>query len=261
MSYDTITVLHVGSFSNNLNRHGSSLGCLDNNMNAMRYTGRMNESQKPIGTLVITRHGESEWNLLGKWTGWTDVGLTEKGAHDAEEIGKIVTDFHYDELYVSALKRTEETLQGIIRGLERPEMNDLPKTADQALNERDYGVYTGKDKWEVKSEVGEDEFNTIRRGWDNLIPEGENLKQVYDRVIPYFKSEILPKLQDGKTILLVAHGNSIRALIKHLDNISDEGIADVEMKFGKVLIYRFEPGSDMPIDREERQAEIEQTHA
>ena len=140
-------------------------------------------------------------------------------------------------------------------------MNDLPKTADQALNERDYGVYTGKDKWEVKSEVGEDEFNTIRRGWDNLIPEGENLKQVYDRVIPYFKSEILPKLQDGKTILLVAHGNSIRALIKYLDNISDEGIADVEMKFGKVLIYRFEPGSDMPIDREERQAEIEQTHA
>ncbi|NCU30310.1 2,3-diphosphoglycerate-dependent phosphoglycerate mutase [Candidatus Saccharibacteria bacterium] len=221
----------------------------------------MNQSQNNTGTLVITRHGESEWNLLGKWTGWTDVGLTEKGASDAEEIGKIIGDFEYDEIYTSVLKRTEETLQGIIRGLGRPEMNELPKTANAALNERDYGVYTGKEKWEVKEEVGEDEFTVIRRGWDNVIPEGENLKQVYDRVIPYFKAEILPKLQAGKTILVVAHGNSIRALIKYLDRISDEDIADVEMKFGKVLIYRFKQGNDRPVDKKERQADIEQTHA
>lgn len=220
----------------------------------------MNESHT-LGKLVITRHGESEWNLLGKWTGWTDVSITEKGAKDAEEIGKILTDFDFDELYTSVLKRTEETLQGIIRGLDRPEMNNLPKTANAALNERDYGVYTGKDKWEVKEEVGEDEFTVIRRGWDNVIPEGENLKQVYDRVIPYFKTEILPKLQAGETILLVAHGNSIRALFKYLDDISDEDIADVEMKFGKVVIYGFEPGNDMPVSKEERQTDIEQTHA
>lgn len=211
--------------------------------------------------MVIIRHGESEWNLRGKWTGWTDVGLTEKGARDAEEIGKIITDFDFDEVYVSALKRSEETFQGIIRGLGRPEMNQLPKTADTALNERDYGIYTGKNKWEVKEEVGEDEFTLIRRGWDNVIPEGENLKQVYERVIPYFKAEILPKLQAGETVLLVAHGNSIRALIKYLDSISDEDIADVEMKFGKVLIYRFEKDNDMPVGKEERQADIEQTRA
>lgn len=222
--------------------------------------GVMNDSHT-LGKLVITRHGESEWNVLGKWTGWTDVGLTEKGAHDAEEIGKIITDFDYDEIYTSVLKRTEETLQGIIRGIGRPGLNDLPKTADAALNERDYGIYTGKDKWEVKEEVGEDEFTVIRRGWDNVIPEGENLKQVYERVVPYFKSDILPKLQQGETVLVVAHGNSIRALIKYLDGISDDDIADVEMTFGKVLIYTFEPGNDRPILKEERQAAIEQTHA
>lgn len=221
----------------------------------------MNETHAKPGILVITRHGESEWNLLGKWTGWTDVSITEKGAHDAEEIGKIIADFEYDEIYTSALKRTEETLQGIIRGLNRPGMNQLPKTADAALNERDYGIYTGKEKWEVKDEVGEDEFNMIRRGWGNMIPEGENLKRVYERVIPYFTSEIMPKLHAGKTILLVAHGNSIRALIKYLDGISDEGIADVEMKFGQVLVYTFNAESEKPLTKEVRQAEIEQTHA
>ena len=221
----------------------------------------MNESPKTTGTLVITRHGESEWNLLGKWTGWTDVSITEKGAKDAEEIGKLISDFEFDEIYTSVLKRTEETLQGIIRGLGRPEMNDLPKTADAALNERDYGIYTGKDKWEVKDEVGEDEFNVIRRGWDNNIPEGENLKQVYDRVIPYFTAEILPKLQAGETVLVVAHGNSIRALIKFLDEISDDNIADVEMKFGQVLVYTFAAESEKPLTKEVRQAAIEQTHA
>lgn len=221
----------------------------------------MNESQKRTGTLVITRHGESEWNVLGKWTGWTDVGLTEKGYNDAKEIGKIITDFEYDEIYTSVLKRTEETLQGIIEGLDRPAMNDLPKTANQALNERDYGVYTGKNKWEVEKEVGEEAFTAIRRGWDTPIPDGENLKQVCERVIPYFKAEILPKLWQGETILMVAHGNSIRALMKYLDTISDEAIADVEMKFGQVLIYTFEAGSDMPSHKEVRQANIEQTHA
>lgn len=223
--------------------------------------GGMNESHKTTGTLVVTRHGESEWNVLGKWTGWTDVGLTEKGFNDAKEIGKIIGDFDYDEIYVSSLKRTEETLQGIIQGMERSSMNELPKTAARELNERDYGVYTGKDKWEVKEEVGEDEFNVIRRGWDNEIPQGENLKQVYERVVPYFMAKILPKLQNGETILLVAHGNSIRALIKYLENVSDEAIADVEMKFGRVLVYEFEAGNDLPVHKEERQAQIEQTHA
>jgi len=109
----------------------------------------MTDFSNTKGLLVITRHGESEWNLLGKWTGLTDVSITEKGAKDAEEIGRTIpADIHFDEIYTSVLKRTEETLQGIIRGMGKPELNDLPKTANAAINERDYGKYTGMNKWE-----------------------------------------------------------------------------------------------------------------
>lgn len=222
----------------------------------------MTDFQNTKGLLVISRHGESEWNVLGKWTGWTDVGLTEKGAADAEEIGRTIPiDIQFDEVYTSVLKRTEETLQGIIRGLEKPALNELPKTAAQELNERDYGVYTGKNKWEVQQEVSEETFTGLRRGWDFPVEGGENLKQVYERVVPYFETEILPKLQAGENLLMVAHGNSIRALMKYLEDISDEGIADVEMKFGQVLVYRFEQGSAKPVEKTALQANIEQTKA
>lgn len=210
----------------------------------------------------MTRHGESEWNVLGKWTGWTDVGLTEKGASDAEEIGRTIpADIHFDEIYTSVLKRTEETLQGIIHGLGRPELNELPKTAAAELNERDYGKYTGMNKWDVQKTVDEATFNGLRRGWDFPVEGGENLKQVYERVVPYFERELLPKLQAGENLLMVAHGNSIRALMKYLEDISDDGIADVEMKFGQVLIYRFEPSGDKPVEKTVLQANIEQTNA
>lgn len=222
----------------------------------------MTDFSNTKGLLVITRHGESEWNVLGKWTGWTDVGLTKKGVKDAEEIGRTIPgEIRFDEIYTSVLKRTEETLQGIIRGMGKPELNELPKIADEALNERDYGIYTGKNKWEVQAEVDEATFSGIRRGWDWPIPEGENLKQVYERVLPYFEQEMLPKLQAGENLLVVAHGNSIRALIKYLENISDEDIADVEMKFGQVLIYGFTPDSNKPVEKIALQADIEQTHA
>ena len=226
------------------------------------YTVVMTDFQNTKGLLVISRHGESEWNVLGKWTGWTDVGLTEKGAADAEEIGRTIPgDIRFDEVYTSVLKRTEETLQGIVRGLGKPELNELPKTATAELNERDYGVYTGKNKWEVQQSVDEATFTGLRRGWDFPVEGGENLQQVYSRVVPYFEREILPKLQAGENILMVAHGNSIRALIKYLENISDENIADVEMKFGQVLIYCFESSSNTPVDKTVLQATIEQTKA
>jgi len=222
----------------------------------------MTDFQNTKGLLVISRHGESEWNLLGKWTGLTDVGLTEKGVKDAETIGATIpSDIAFDEVYTSVLKRTEETLQGIVRGLKKPEINALPKTAVAELNERDYGKYTGMNKWEVKDSVDEATFNGLRRGWDFPVEGGENLKQVYERVIPYFEREILPKLQAGENILMVAHGNSIRALMKYLEDISDEGIADVEMKFGQVLIYRFTNDSLRPIEKISLQAPIEQTKA
>lgn len=222
----------------------------------------MTDYSNTKGLLVISRHGESEWNLLGKWTGLTDVGLTEKGAKDAEEIGRTIpAEIHFDEIYTSVLKRTEETLQGIIRGMGRPELSDLPKTANAAINERDYGKYTGMNKWDVQKAVSEETFTGLRRGWDFPVEGGENLKQVYERVVPYFESEMLPKLHAGENLLMVAHGNSIRALMKYLDNVSDEGAADLEMKFGQILIYRFEASNTMPVEKVVLQANVEQTKA
>ena len=109
---------------------------------------------------------------------------------------------------------------------------------------------SGKNKWQVKDEIGEEAFNGIRRGWDYLVPGGETLKDVYARVVPYFEREILPKLQAGENILLVAHGNSIRALIKHLDQISESEMANVEMPFGQLLLYKFEADNNLPTKKE-----------
>ena len=207
-----------------------------------------------MGTLVISRHGESEWNLLGKWTGWTDVGLTEKGYADTVRLGALLQDLTIDEAYTSALKRTHQTLDALLEG--KGSQADLPVTRATELNERDYGDMTGKNKWEVKEEIGEEAFNGIRRGWDYPVPGGETLKMVYERVLPYFKREILPKLQAGENILLVAHGNSIRALMKELDQISEADMANVEMLFGQVLVYTFDESDALPVNREVRQIDI-----
>lgn len=214
------------------------------------------------GILYIARHGESEWNTLGKWTGWTDVSLTEKGKNDARLIGEsFLQDVTFDAVYTSDLRRTHETLNAMMEGAGNAlRSSDTSVVHSAELKERDYGIYTGKDKWEVQKEVSEEEFTGIRRGWDHPIPEGENLKQVYDRVKPYFLNEILPKLKAGQKVLVVAHGNSIRALMKHLEDISDEGIADVEMPLGHLLIYTFD-GDDTPIDKQDVSIDVGATKA
>ena len=208
-----------------------------------------------MGTLVISRHGESEWNLLGKWTGWTDVGLTEKGYADTVRLGALLQDLTFDEAYTSALKRTHQTLDALLEG--KGSQADLPVTRATELNERDYGDMTGKNKWEVKEEIGEEAFNGIRRGWDYPVPGGETLKDVYERALPYFQAEILPRLQKGENILLVAHGNSIRALMKYLDQVPEADMANVEMPFGQLLVYTFGPESDLPTYKEVLSVEIE----
>ena len=206
-----------------------------------------------MGKLVISRHGESEWNLLGKWTGWTDVGLTEKGYADTVHLGKLLRDIDFDEAYTSALKRTHQTLDALLEG---KGIEALPTTQAAELNERDYGDLTRKNKSEVQEEIGEEAFNGIRRGWDYPVPGGETLKMVYARVMPYFEAEILPKLQAGENILLVAHGNSIRALMKYLDQVPEADMAYVEMPFGQILIYDFVADQDLPTHKEIRQIDI-----
>lgn len=195
-------------------------------------------TEPKTGLLIISRHAESEWNVLGKWTGLTDVNLTEKGRDEAKKIGEVLADIQFDAVYTSEQKRTHQTLWGILEGAGHA---DVPHHVSGAINERDYGDLTGKNKWEVKDEIGDEAFTGIRRGWDYPVPGGETLKDVHARVVPFFEAEILPRLQHGENILLVAHGNSIRALIKHLEDIHEDEIANVEMEFGQVLLYHIAP--------------------
>ncbi|QQS18588.1 2,3-bisphosphoglycerate-dependent phosphoglycerate mutase [Candidatus Saccharibacteria bacterium] len=210
------------------------------------------QPQKPrMGKLLVTRHAESEWNALGQWTGLTDVHLSEKGFHEAALLGVSIRslDIKLDQAYCSEQIRTLETLEGI---LDASGQIDVPFSRTAAINERDYGEYTGKNKWDMKELVGDDEFSKIRRGWDHPVPGGETLKRVYERVIPFYKDEVLPLLLSGKNVLLVAHGNSIRALMKYIENISDEDVENLEMPFGNTMIYDVDPEGHMLAKNETR---------
>lgn len=209
------------------------------------------------GLLVLVRHGESEWNLQGKWTGWTDVSLTKKGASDARKMGELLKDVHFDDVYTSKLKRSIETMQNVLQTQGQAGMDYTPV---QELNERDYGDYTGMNKWDVKAKVGEEKFNAIRRNFDEPIPNGETLHMVYDRVVPWYREVALPKLLNGENVLFVAHGNSIRALVKYIESISDADIAHFEMVFGTILEYHVDNDGKM-VDKKELHADITKTNA
>lgn len=219
----------------------------------------MTKHNTHTGILVISRHGESEWNLLGKWTGQTDVSITPKGADDSRKVGELLRGYHFDAVYTSDLKRTIETLNAHLDTMNHD--GDIPHIISPATKERDYGELTGMDKWEVKEKLGEIEFNGIRRGWNHPVPGGETLKDVHDRTVPYFDAEILPRLHKGENILMVSHGNTVRALMKHLEDIHEDDMATVEMPFGTVLIYHFTSGVLKPHKKEVLQADITPPHA
>ena len=204
-----------------------------------------------MGKLVLVRHHESEWNKLGKWTGVVDVHLSPEGFEGSKKMGELIKDFHFDQIFTSTQSRSQETLATMLTTM--PLAVNIPREASKAINERDYGDYTGKNKWDMEKILGEEEFLKIRRSWDAAIPNGESLKMVYARSVPFFLERILPLLREGKNVLVVAHGNSIRALMKYIENISDEGIAKVEMIFGSVLIYDLDTEGHMT-NKEIRQA-------
>lgn len=184
--------------------------------------------------LVLVRHGLSEWNALGLWSGWTDVPLSKDGIKEAKSAAKHLEDIEIHVAHTSKLKRAKQTLAEIKKALK---LTEIPTTEHIALNERDYGDYTGKNKWEIKEKIGETEFNNLRRNWDHPVPNGETLKDVHARVIPYFQERILADIKNGKNVIVAAHGNSLRALIKHLENIEDERISELEIGTAEVHIY------------------------
>lgn len=200
--------------------------------------------EQTVGKLIISRHAESEWNATGQWTGITDVHLSEKGFYESAMLGKLLAeiDVKLDKAYCSQQIRTLETLEGI---LDASGQLDVPIERTEAINERDYGEYTGRNKWEMRELIGEEAFNSIRRGWEVPVPYGETLKDVYERVIPFYTGTVLPHLLSGKNILLVGHGNSMRALMKFLENISDSDVENLEMLFGELVIYEVDKDGHM----------------
>jgi 2,3-bisphosphoglycerate-dependent phosphoglycerate mutase len=184
--------------------------------------------------LVLVRHGQSEWNLIGQWTGLTDVALTDEGRAEARRAAQTLEDIDLHKAYTSRLKRAQHTLDEIVGHLNR---HDLERTEHEALNERDYGQLTGKNKWQVKEEHGEEQFNKWRRSWNHPIPGGETLRDVSARVLPFYEQHILQDLKNGHNVIVAAHGNSLRALIKHLDQIPHDRAHEVEIATGEVLVY------------------------
>lgn len=184
--------------------------------------------------LLLVRHGQSEWNALGLWTGTTDIELTEQGREEARRAASHLKEVVLHKAHTSGLKRAQQTLEEIKQALGH---TNLETVAHADLNERDYGEYTAKNKWEIAEQLGEEEFTKLRRNWNHPVPGGETLKDVHARVLPYYEQHILEDLKAGKNIIVAAHGNSLRALMKHLEEYADDDVHKLEIGTGQVLMY------------------------
>lgn len=194
------------------------------------------------GTLIIARHHESEWNKKGMWTGTRDVHLTEYGFKKSDEMGTLLKDTRIDNAFASMQVRTIETLSCMLNTLG---LFHVPAQYVHALDERDYGDYTGKNKWEMKEAIGEEAFDHMRRDWDYPIPNGETLKMVYERVVPFYREVVVPLLSEGRNVLIVSHGNALRALMIYLESIPTEKAQDLAMLFGAVVLYQVDESGKM----------------
>ncbi|MGO1948208.1 MAG: phosphoglyceromutase [Mycobacteriaceae bacterium] len=212
------------------------------------------------GTLILLRHGQSEWNASNQFTGWVDVDLTDQGRAEAVRGGELIADAGLTPniLYTSVLRRAITTAN---LALDKADLHWIPVIRDWRLNERHYGALQGLNKAETKEKYGEDQFMAWRRSYNTPPPEledGEDYSQagelryaglaevpkteclldVVNRLVPYYQTSILPRLEKGETVLVAAHGNSLRAMVKHLDGISDDDIAGLNIPTGIPLVYR-----------------------
>lgn len=212
--------------------------------------------------LVLIRHGESQWNKENRFTGWKDVDLSEKGLEEAKAAGKLLKDegFTFDEAYTSVLKRAIRTLWTVLSEMD---LMWIPETKSWRLNERHYGGLQGLDKAETAAKYGDEQVLIWRRSYDvpppeldvsddrylgndpryagiDNFPATECLKDTVARVVPYWEGEIMPKIRDGKRLIIAAHGNSLRALVKYLDGISDDEIVSLNIPTGVPLVYELD---------------------
>lgn len=190
-----------------------------------------------MARLVLLRHGESQWNLENRFTGWVDVPLTPRGIEEAKNAGEKLRGFQFDRAFTSVLERANETLR---LALEAIGQSNIPVEKDKALNERMYGELQGLSKAETAKQYGEAQVKIWRRSYDVRPPGGESLKDTAERVLPYYEQTIKPYLLKGETILIAAHGNSLRALIMELEQLSREQVLELNIPTGAPLLYELD---------------------
>ncbi len=193
-----------------------------------------------MARLILVRHGQSVWNASNRFTGWTDVGLSEQGVEEAEDAGRQLSEIRIDVVHTSDLVRAQRTAEIIMRHNEASE--DVPTNYDWRLNERHYGALQGLNKAETAEQHGAEQVHIWRRSFDVAPPEGESLEMTAERTIPYFTEEIVPDLVSGKNVLVSAHGNSLRSIVMHIDGISPEDIVSLEIPTGEPIHYSYEDG-------------------
>jgi 2,3-bisphosphoglycerate-dependent phosphoglycerate mutase len=202
--------------------------------------------------LVLLRHGESQWNLENRFTGWTDVPLSAKGEQEAHEAGEKLKTFKFDKAYTSVLKRAIDTLQIVLKIIGQPH---IPVEYDKALNERHYGALQGLNKAETAKKYGDQQVKLWRRSYDvpppkdvtelNPLGMSESLKDTAARTLPYFETRIIPDIRAGKNILVSAHGNSLRSIVMQLDNLTKQQVIDLNIPTGVPLLYVYDNAANI----------------
>lgn len=188
-------------------------------------------------TLVLLRHGESQWNLENRFTGWVDVPLSSKGEKEAREAGRLLKGIRFDVAYTSALARAQKTLE---IALAEAGQKNVPVIKDRALNERHYGDLQGLNKEETAKKFGGAQVKIWRRSYDVAPPNGESLKDTAARALPYFEKNILHELRGGKNVLVAAHGNSLRSIVMKLDKLSKKEVLELNLATGVPIVYEFD---------------------
>ena len=200
-----------------------------------------------MAILILIRHGQSVWNASNRFTGWTDVDLSEKGVVEAEEAGRQLSGNRIDVVHTSDLIRAQRTAKIVMQHNESSGDN-VPTQYDWRLNERHYGALQGLNKAETAEKHGAEQVHIWRRSFDVSPPEGESLEMTAERTIPYFTEEILTDLESGKNVLVSAHGNSLRSIVMHIEGISPEDIVSLEIPTGVPMLYRHDENGMIRVD-------------
>jgi len=190
-----------------------------------------------MARLILLRHGESQWNLENRFTGWVDVPLSPRGIQEAKNAGEKLRSFAFNRAFTSVLTRAIETLRLVLEAIGQ---TNIPIERDKALNERMYGELQGLNKADTAKKYGDEQVKIWRRSYDIAPPGGESLKDTADRVLPYYENRIMPYILQGETILISAHGNSLRALVMQLDQLTKEQVLELNIPTGAPLLYEFE---------------------